>query len=88
MLIPFEIGLYFHKWVPIVGERLYVPCYGSHSRMLKSYVYHELGHAIHDHFDLAGWLDPFYRKWVNYREYRRRTELANDWDRQTGFASA
>jgi len=84
--IPWDNGFYLPKAYPIIGNTLKIPT--TRNPKLKEFVYHELGHAIHDHFELRGYLKPFVKKsQKTMAEYISASERAAGYDRLPGFVS-
>ncbi len=80
-------GWYIGNEGLIMKNTICVPICSPRSRTLSEFTYHELGHAIQNHFNLSGWLDPFCRKWCSGSEYNYRTSRARRWSRRIGFVS-
>ena len=88
LVLPFDGGWYLGKKWPVIGDTLKVHDPRPYSRELKEFVYHELGHAIHDHFAISTYLKSFTRRrQATLREYRRVSREAAESERRPGFVS-
>jgi Putative zinc-binding metallo-peptidase len=79
---------YRENWV--LPGTIGVPDSPPRSRKLKEYVYHELGHAICDNFDIRSHMKPFIRKSVqtSTKEYDKAINSAESKPRFKGFVSS
>lgn len=83
-----EGGTYYDREQWVVSGALGVPDVATDSRCLREYVYHELGHAICDGFDIRSYLMPFIRKQVPHGPgYEEAVNRASCLPRLSGFVS-
>lgn len=88
VVLPWTGGLYFSRpWV-LIGNTIKVHAAGPRTFELRGFVYHELGHAICDHFDVAQYLKPFVRRFQScFSDYRAASNRAAEAERRSGFVS-
>ncbi|MBT3340281.1 MAG: hypothetical protein HN405_05015 [Planctomycetes bacterium] len=83
-----DYGQYHGKSYWFIRNRISVPAYPARSVDLKEYIYHELGHAIHDHFDITDYLSPFINKVITVqKEYVAASKKAVNWNRLPNFVN-
>ena len=83
-----ESGDYLPRETWVLSSTVGVPDHTPDSRSLREFVYHELGHAICDGFDIRSHLKPFIRKPVRRgREYSAAVAKAANYRRLPGFVS-
>ena len=88
--LPWAGGWYFNPrpWGIPIDNVSKVPSAGPRSLELKTFVYHELGHALCDHFELKSYLSPFTRRFQRSRsDYAEASNQAAASPRREGFVS-
>lgn len=88
--LPWPGGWYFplRPWGVPIANVIKVPAARPRTVELKTFVYHELGHAICDHFEIRSYLVPFVRRFQRtHADYERASLAAAELERSPGFVS-
>lgn len=90
LVIPYwQTGAYFEQSCWVIGKSIQVPDLPPRSIKFKEVVLHELGHAIHDQFQIKPYLNSFINKNQSTQgAYRREIKKILNYKRMPGFASS
>jgi len=81
-------GRYVPRNLPIVGETIVVYAAPVRSRALREYVFHEMGHAVREGFDVEPWLAGFCRRRrEDHVSYEEASDAAALRPRPVGYVS-
>jgi hypothetical protein len=79
-------GRYIPKSYSFLGSTIKVPL-NSDNQTFKEYVYHEMGHAVFENYNLRGFLTPFVKKYQKESEYNDASMRASEYMRLPSFVS-